>query len=108
MSHSRVSASPARSSDGRLPTLHPSTCGPDVSPGTHAAAGSDVEAERPELLPAVLGYLVRPPRRKPDPVDAELGDHAVERLRGLILDHIGERTGGAGERHVNSRRPVVA
>src|SRR5690606_21059473 len=44
---------------------------------TDDGGGSDVEAEHPQLVPAVLGDLVRPPRRHPDPVDLDL---AVELL----------------------------
>src|SRR6266702_280958 len=68
-------------------------------------AGSDVEAERAQLLAAVLGDLVRSPRRQPDPVDPEVADQPVERGLGLILDDIPERLEhvldlGAGARRV--------
>src|SRR5450631_3953094 len=46
--------------------------------------GSDVEAERPQLLTAIVGDLVRAPRRHPDPVDAVAGHLALERLRDLV------------------------
>src|SRR5947209_14989963 len=60
-----------------------------------ASVVSDIEAKRPQLLAAVVGDLVRPPRRHPDPVDLDVGG---ERLRatgqggvGLVLDHVGQR-----------------
>src|SRR6478672_3861248 len=60
------------------------------------------EAERPELLAAVFGDLVGAPRRHPDPVDLDVVDElAHERGAGLVLDHVGERAGRAGERHVD-------
>src|SRR5437773_2577957 len=70
--------------------------------------GSDVEAERSELLPAILRDLVRAPGRQPYPVDPEAGHQALQRGRGLILDHVSQRAGGAGEGHVDGGRPVLA
>ena len=34
-------------------------------------------------------------------------DDAVERLGGLLLDHVGERAAGARERHVDDERVVL-
>ena len=45
---------------------------PPVADGAAAAADLDVEAEGAQLLAAVVGDLVRAPRRHPDPVDAEV------------------------------------
>src|SRR4051794_39442655 len=42
------------------------------------AEGLDREAERPHHVAAVVGDLVRAPRRHPHPVDAELLDDAVQ------------------------------
>src|SRR2546421_9153572 len=69
---------------------------------------SDVEAQRPELFPAVLSDLVRSPRRHPDPVDPDVVDEPAagslaQRLAGLVLDDVGQRAGGRGERHVHGR-----
>src|SRR6516225_11784212 len=47
----------------------------------------DVEAERAELFAAVFCDVLRAPRRHPDPVDPEVGDHAVQGLACLVLDH---------------------
>ena len=55
---------------------------------------SHVEAERPQLLAAVVGDLVRAPRRHPDPVDPVAGHQAVESLLDLVLDDIGQRARG--------------
>ncbi len=44
-----------------------------LAPSTHL---SDGEAERPQLLAAVLGDLVRAPRRVPHPVDLDVVDQA--------------------------------
>src|SRR6516162_886577 len=71
-------------------------------------AGSDVEAEGAKLLAAVLGDLVGAPRREPHPVDAEVGHQALQRGRGLVLDDVGERARGAGERHVDRGHAVSA
>ena len=50
------------------------------APGLRASPRpSDVEAERAELLAAVLGDLVGAPRRHPDPVDPEVVDQPVQR-----------------------------
>src|SRR5690606_8183329 len=74
---------------------------------TDDGGGSDVEAEHPQLVPAVLGDLVRPPRRHPDPVDLDLAVELLQRAGGLVLQHVGERTGGAGQRHVDDDVPLV-
>src|SRR5215469_2866883 len=73
-----------------------------------AAGGSNVEAEGAKLLAAVLGDLVRAPRREPHPVDAEVGHQALQRGRGLVLDDVGERARGTGERHVDRGHAVPA
>ena len=46
-----------------------------------SAFRSDVEAEGAQLLAAVVGDLVRAPRRHPDPVDRDVVDQALERRR---------------------------
>src|SRR4029453_861362 len=51
--------------------------------------GLDVEAEGAELLAAVLGDVLRAPRRHPHPVDAEVRHHAGERLPGPVPHHVG-------------------
>src|SRR5690242_13167095 len=69
---------------------------------TSAVGGSsEVEAEGAQLLAAVLGDLVGAPRRHPHPVDAVGRDEALERLGGLVLDDVGERARGRGQRHVD-------
>ncbi len=40
------------------------------------------------------------PRRHPDPVDRDVVDEALERLVGLVGDHVGQRAGRRGQRHV--------
>src|SRR5436309_1921189 len=75
-------------------------------PNSGAATGSDVEAEGPQLFAAVVCDLVRPPRRQPHPVDADVVDQPAarslaQRLAGLVLDDVGERAGGRGEGHVD-------
>ena len=70
------------------------------------APPSDVEAQRPQLLPAVVGDLVRAPRRHPDPVDRHVVDQALEGLVGLVQDDVGQRAGGRG--HVMSSDGVVS
>src|SRR4029077_14989763 len=59
-----------------------------------------------QLLAAVLGDVLRAPRRHPHPVDAEVRHQAVQRLPGLVLDHVGERARGAGQRHVDGGDPL--
>src|SRR6185437_12447190 len=86
----RTGALPA---DARIHRYRPRTCG---------SGSLDAEAERPELLAAVFGDLVGAPRRHPDPVDLDVVDElAHERGAGLVLDHVGEGAGRAGERHVD-------
>src|SRR6478736_7613146 len=65
-------------------------------------AGSEVEAEGAQLLAAVLGDLVRAPRRHPHPVDPVGRDETLEGLRRLVLDNVGERACGRGQRHVEN------
>jgi hypothetical protein len=58
-----------------------STPSPSPSPVISASASasrSDVEAEGAQLLAAVVGDLVRAPRRHPDPVDPEVGHQALQ------------------------------
>src|SRR5690606_18626811 len=62
---------------------------------------SDVEADGAQLLAAGVGDLVRAPWRHPDPVDALAGDQALQGLRGLILDDVGQRAGRGRQRHVD-------
>src|SRR5215467_7417750 len=81
------------------------TAGPSITAAA-GRAGSDVEAERAKLLAAVLGDLVRAPRRQPHPVDAEVGHQALQRGRGLVLDDVRERARGAGQRHVDGGHAV--
>src|SRR5690606_10255243 len=68
---------------------------------------SDVEAERPQLLTAVVRDLVGAPRRHPDPVDAQLVDQAVCGGLGLVLDDVRQRTGRRGQGHVDGRHVRV-
>src|SRR4051794_21006164 len=65
------------------------------------AAGSEVEAEGAQLLAAVVGDLVGTPRRHPHPVDAVRRDETLERLRGLVLDDVGEGARSGRQRHVD-------
>src|SRR6478736_2424041 len=55
---------------------------------------SDVEPERPQLLAAVVGDLVRAPRGHPDPVDRDVADEALEGRLGLVGDHVGHVVDG--------------
>src|SRR5215471_1296001 len=71
-----------------------------------AGGRSDVEAKRPELIAAVLGYLLRPPRRQPHPVDREARHETVKGRGRLILDDVGQRAGRAGQRHVDGHAAV--
>src|SRR5688572_17964217 len=76
-----------------------------AGPGARRGCRSDAEAERAQLLAAVVGDLVRAPRRHPDPVDPDVVDQAGagaagQRLTGLVLDDVGERAGRRGQRHV--------
>src|SRR5690606_9856766 len=69
-------------------------------------------AQGAQLLAPVLGDLVRPPRRHPDPVDPEVLDDpaagsTAERRAGLVLDDIGERARRGGERHIQRGDVVV-
>jgi len=68
----------------------------------------DVEAEGAELLAPVLGDVLRAPGRHPHPVDAEVRHHPVEGVPGLVLDHVGERAGRAGQGHVDGGHAVGA
>src|SRR5699024_10634670 len=58
-----------------------------------AVGHSDVEAQGAQLLAAVVGDLVRPPRRHPNPVDPEVVHDALQAHPGLVLDHILQRAG---------------
>src|ERR1035441_9740422 len=60
-----------------------------------------------ERLAAVLGDLVRTPRRQPHPVDPEVADQSFQGGPGLVLDHVRERAGRAGQGHVDGRHPVL-
>src|SRR5215468_7408225 len=95
------------STSAGVPNSATVTAGPSITAAA-GRAGSDVEAERAKLLAAVLGDLVRAPRRQPHPVDAEVGHQALQRGRGLVLDDVGERARGAGERHVDGGHAVTA
>src|SRR5215218_4150788 len=69
---------------------------------------SHPEAEGAQLLAAVVGDLVRAPRRHPDPVDPDVVDQAGagatgEGLARLVLDDVGQRAGRRGQRHVEDR-----
>src|SRR5215467_11110434 len=75
-------------------------------PSARIAAWSDGYGT--EVLAAVLGDLVRAPRGQPHPVDAEVGDEALQRGGGLLLDDVGERARGAGQRHVDGGHAVTA
>src|SRR3954454_10381839 len=74
--------------------------------------GSDVEAERAQLLAAVVGDLVGTPRRHPHPVDPDVVDQAGagaagQRLTGLVLDDVGQRAGRRGQGHVDDGDVVL-
>ena len=97
------------------PSATASSSGPAEPTRSGRAADSDVEAERAQLLAAVVGDLVRTPRRHPDPVDLEVGRQPPpgprQRLPGLVLDDVGQRAGRRGQRHVQRddagrRRPA--
>src|SRR3984957_18170206 len=98
MSPSPARASRTRSTSGSQRTRSRSTSGRD--------GALDVEAEGAELLAPALGDALRAPRRQPHPVDAEVGHEPLERLSGLILDHVGERARRAGQGHVDGRHPL--
>src|SRR5690242_6523803 len=85
------------------------TCLAHRSCGTCGWRGraSDVEAERPELLAAVLGDLVGAPRGHRDPVDRDVADEALEGRLGLVSDHVGQRAGRRGEGHVEDGVAVL-
>src|ERR1700733_5660781 len=73
---------------------------PSPSATRSRAKKLNVEPKRPELLAAVVGDRLRPPWRHPHPVDREVLNRVLERLGRLLLDHVGERAGRAGQRHV--------
>src|SRR6185437_5462431 len=87
---------------GKIRQVRTMRKGPDrIRPGLlPAACCLDVETQGTELLATVLGDVLRPPRRHPHPVDREVFHGVLERLGGLLLDHVGERAGRAGQRHV--------
>src|SRR6478609_2558355 len=68
---------------------------------------SDREAERAHHVAPVVGDPLRAPRRHPHPVDAELLDDAVERLRRLLLEYVRERASGGGQRHMDDEGVVL-
>src|SRR5689334_3685239 len=73
---------------------------------------SDSEAEGAQLLAAVLGDLLRAPRRHPDPVDRDVLDQAAgaaagEGGAGLLLDHVRQRAGRRRQGHVDDRLVVL-
>src|SRR3954449_1161866 len=72
-----------------------------------AYPASDVEPESPQLVAAVVGDLVRSPRRHPDPVDQDVVDHAFEGGVGLVLDDVGQGARRRGQRHVDDRVGVA-
>src|SRR5690606_37376668 len=72
-----------------------------------SCSASDGEAEGSHLVASVVGDALRAPRRHPHPVDAELLDDAIERLRGLLLEHIRPRATGARQRHVDDESIVL-
>src|SRR6476619_3561419 len=66
---------------------------------------SDSEPERPQLLSAILGDLVRTPRRYPHPVNPHIVHQAPvgatsQRGTGLVLNDVGQRARRGGQRHV--------
>src|SRR5690606_2269876 len=72
---------------------------------------SDREAERPQLLAALVGDPLRTPRRHPDPVDLVVGHDllpAEQHRAGLVLDHVGQRACGRRQRHVDGGDVVLA
>ena len=69
------------------------------------SAPLDGEAEVAKLLAALFVDHVGAPRRGPDPVDGELGDlvHGTHNCAlGLVLQHVLERAGRGGQRHVDN------
>src|SRR4051794_18493665 len=74
---------------------------------TQTSERSDIEPEGAQLLTALFGDLVGAPRRHPHPVDADAVDEAVERLRGLVLDDVGQRAGRGRQRHVDDGLVVL-
>src|SRR5690349_15332684 len=73
---------------------------------------SDVETERPELFPAVVRDHLRTPGGQPHPVDPDVVDQSpawalAQGLAGLVLDHVGQRAGGRGQRHVEGRDVLI-
>src|SRR6185312_6587184 len=72
----------------------------------------DAEAEGAQLLPAVVGDLVRAPRRHPDPVDSDVvhqpgAGAAGQGLARLVLDDVGQWARRRGQRHVEDGDVVV-
>src|SRR5215472_13605088 len=107
-----ATVSPCRSAnDATHFTMRSGATSTQRPPGSPAATRrpprrSDVEAEGAQLLAAVVGDLVGTPRGQPHPVDLEVGDDAFQGRRRLVLDHVGERAGRAGEGHVDGGDPV--
>src|SRR5215218_9776627 len=106
----RPKGAPGRSGRVRAGRPFPRVDRPGSTPPERQRAGakSDAEAEGAELLAAVVGDLVRAPRRHPDPVDPDVVDQAGagttgQRLTGLVLDDVGQPAGRRGQRHVQDR-----
>src|SRR5665213_3904939 len=68
---------------------------------------SDVESDGAQLLPAVVGDLLRAPRWHPDPIDFEVRHQPIEGTAGLVFDHVGEWAGRRGQRHVDGRHALI-
>src|ERR1700677_4111327 len=97
----RARESRTSSTNGSPPTPTRSISAPEAR-----GRRSDVETEGAKLLAPVVGDALRTPRRHPHPVDAEVRPHAVERLPGLVLDHVRQRTCGTGQGHVDGGDPL--
>src|SRR5690554_6535722 len=67
----------------------------------------DVEAECAKLLAAVVGDLVRAPRRHPHPIDAVAVNEPVEHLAGLVFKHVSQRASRRRQRHIDNRVLVL-
>ena len=90
---------PGRAGGGVSGSTPPASTASTPGSPSCSRALSDAEAEGAQLLAAVLGDLLRTPRRHPDPVDPDVVDQPAVRagrqsgLR-LLLDHVGQRAGG--------------
>src|SRR4051812_23243119 len=85
----------------------PYRSGPAGPAGNSAPERSDGEADGAHHLAAVVGDPLRTPRRHPHPVDAEPVAVPVERLSRLLLDDVGQRAAGRGERHRDEQGVVL-